>query len=217
MTAKQDELITALSQTVINGDPDKSKELVSELLGLGAEPLKILTEGLTKGLTVVGEKFGAGEMFLTDLMLSAEAMKSGLKIVEPELKKSNVKREYVGTMVIGTVEGDIHDIGKTIVSTMLEVNGFRVYDLGADVKTDLFMQKVAELKPNMVGLSALLSTTMTKQAEVIKALNAKGLRNTVKVLVGGAPVTPEWAHEIGADDYAPDAMAAVHTAKRLIG
>lgn len=217
MTTKQHELITALSQAVIDGDPDKSKELAGELLGLGAEPLEIITEGLTKGLAVVGEKFGTGEMFLPDLMLSAEAMKSGLKIVEPELKKSNVKREYLGIVVIGTVEGDIHDIGKKIVSSMLEVNAFSVYDLGTDVKADLFTQKVAELRPNMVGLSALLSTTMPKQAEVIKALNAKGLRNTVKVLVGGSSVTSQWAHEIGADGYAPDAIAAVHTAKGLIG
>jgi len=217
MTTKQHEMITALFQAVIDGDPDKSKELAGELLRLGAGPLEIITEGLTKGLTIVGEKFGAGEMFLPDLMLSAEAMKSGFKIVEPELKKSNVKREYLGTIVIGTVEGDIHDIGKKIVSSMLEVNDFCVYDLGTDVKTDLFIQKVAELKPNIVGLSALLTTSMIKQPEVIKALNAKGLRNTVKVLVGGSCVTSEWAHEIGADGYAPDAIAAAHTAKGLIG
>lgn len=199
------------------GDPDKSGELAKELLRLGMEPIKILTDGLTKGLMIVGEKFGRGEIFLTDLMMSAESMKSGLAVVEPELKKSHVEQKYLGSIVIGTVEGDIHDIGKTIVATMLEVNGFHVYDLGSDVKTDVFLKKVEELKPNILGLSALLSTTMAKQADVIKALKTKGLRNDVKVLVGGAPITFEWAREIGADDFAPDAMSAVDTAKRLIG
>jgi corrinoid protein of di/trimethylamine methyltransferase len=216
MSDRQNQLIDALSEAVIAGDQDKSQDLAGELLRIGAEPLRILTEGLTKGLTVVGEKFGSGEMFLTELMLAAEAMKSGLKVVEPELKRSKVEREYTGTIVIGTVEGDIHDIGKTIVSTMLEVNGFRVYDLGTDVKTESFMEKVAQLRPNLLGLSALLSTTMGKQGEVIKSLNARGLSKNVKVLIGGAPVSPEWAHEIGADGYAPDAIAAVDIAKRLV-
>jgi methanogenic corrinoid protein MtbC1 len=194
MSDTQNQLIDALCQAVIAGDQDKSQDLAGELLRIGVEPLKILTDGLTKGLSVVGERFGSGEMFLTELMLAAEAMKSGLRVVEPELKKAKVEREYIGTIVIGTVEGDIHDIGKTIVSTMLEVNGFHVYDLGTDVKTDSFMEKVAQLKPNLLGLSALLSTTMGKQEEV----------------------TPEWAQEIGADGYAPDAIAAVDIAKRLV-
>jgi corrinoid protein of di/trimethylamine methyltransferase len=216
MSDTQNQLIDALCQAVIAGDQDKSQDLAGELLRIGVEPLKILTDGLTKGLNVVGERFGSGEMFLTELMLAAEAMKSGLRVVEPELKKAKVEREYIGTIVIGTVEGDIHDIGKTIVSTMLEVNGFHVYDLGTDVKTDSFMEKVAQLKPNLLGLSALLSTTMGKQEEVIKSLNVRGSRGNIKVLIGGAPVTPEWAQEIGADGYAPDAIAAVDIAKRLV-
>jgi len=210
-------LVAELVQAVIDGDSDKSTELTTKLLSQGIQPIKILNDGLTKGLMVVGDRFGKGDAFLTDLMTSAEAMKGGLRVVEPELRKSKEERKYVGSLVIGTVEGDIHDIGKTIVATMFEVNGFEVYDLGCDVKTESFLKKVEEVKPGLVGLSALLSTTIVKQAEVIKALNEKKLRSGVKVMVGGAPITPEWAREIGADDCAPDAMAAVVKAKKLTG
>jgi len=210
------EMVKQLAQAVIEGDIDKSKELTTAMVTNGVSPTAILNEGLTKGLMVVGERFGNGDAFLTDLMLSAEAMKTGLQVVEPELRKSHVEREYVGTVVIGTVEGDIHDIGKTIVATMFEVSGFRVVDLGCDVKSQVFLEKIGETKANLLGLSALLSTTMGKQQETIKSLEAKGVRSTVKVMVGGAPVTPEWAKQIGADDTAPDAMLAVTKAKRLI-
>ena len=205
-----------LVQAIIDGDIDKSKELTKTMVNSGLAPIKILNEGLTKGLMVVGERFGKGDAFLTDLMLSAEAMKSGLEIVEPELRKSHVEREYVGTIVIGTVEGDIHDIGKTIVATMFEVSGFRVIDLGCDVKSQLFIEKIGEAQANILGLSALLSTTMGKQQETIKLLEEKHIRANVKVMVGGAPITPEWALQIGADDSAPDAMLAVTKAKKLI-
>ncbi len=209
-------LVKELAQAVTDGDIDKSKELTTRMVSDGVSPTTILNEGLTKGLMVVGERFGNGDAFLTDLMLSAEAMKTGLQVVEPELKKSHVEREYVGTVVIGTVEGDIHDIGKTIVATMFEVSGFKVFDLGVDVKSDAFVQKTGESKANILGLSALLSTTMGKQQETIKVLESKGIRRDVKVMVGGAPVTPEWAKQIGADDTAPDAMLAVNKAKNLI-
>ena len=210
------EMIKQLAQAVVDGDIDKSNELTTTMVGSGVPPTAILNEGLTKGLMVVGERFGNGDAFLTDLMLSAEAMKSGLQVVEPELKKSHIERKYVGTVVIGTVEGDIHDIGKTIVATMFEVSGFNVFDLGVDVKSQAFVEKIGESKANLLGLSALLSTTMGKQQETIKALEAKGVRSSVKVMVGGAPVTPEWAKQIGADDTAPDAMVAVTKAKNLI-
>lgn len=209
-------LVKELAQAVIDGDIDKSKELATTMVGNGVPPTTILNEGLTKGLMVVGERFGNGDAFLTDLMLSAEAMKSGLQVVEPELRKSHIEREYVGTVVIGTVEGDIHDIGKTIVATMFEVSGFKVIDLGCDVKSQLFIEKIGEAKAHILGLSALLSTTMGKQQETIKALEDKGLRSNVKVMVGGAPITPEWAQQIGADDSAPDAMLAVTKAKKLM-
>ena len=208
--------VNELVQAVIDGDVDKSKELTTVLVSRGIAPTTILNEGLTKGLMVVGDRFGKGDAFLTDLMLSAEAMKSGLQVVEPELRKSHVERQYVGTVVIGTVEGDIHDIGKTIVATMFEVSGFRVIDLGCDVKSKVFVEKTGETKADILGLSALLSTTMGKQADTIKALEGAGLRSRVKVMVGGAPVTPEWAQQIGADDTAPDAIVAVTKAKKLV-
>jgi len=210
------EMVKQLAQAVIDGDIDKSKELATTMVSNGISPTAILNEGLTKGLMVVGERFGNGDAFLTDLMLSAEAMKTGLQVVEPELRKSHVERAYVGTLVIGTVEGDIHDIGKTIVATMFEVSGFKVIDLGCDVKSQVFLEKIGESKANILGLSALLSTTMGKQQDTIKSLEAKGVRASVKVMVGGAPVTPEWAKQIGADDTAPDAMLAVTKAKSLI-
>jgi 5-methyltetrahydrofolate--homocysteine methyltransferase len=206
------DLVAELVQAVTDGDIDKSKELTTRLVSLGMEPVRILTEGLTRALMIVGDRFGKGDAYLTDLMMSAEAMKTGLQVIEPELRKSKVERKYVGIVVIGTVEGDIHDIGKTIVATMFEVNGFKVYDLGCDVNTEVFVKKVEELRPNILGLSALLSTTMGKQAEVIKALTERGLRSGLKIMVGGAPVTPEWAREIGADDSAPDAVTAVSRA-----
>jgi len=210
------EMVKQLAQAVIDGDIDKSKDLTTSMVSNGISPTAILNEGLTKGLMVVGERFGNGDAFLTDLMLSAEAMKTGLQVVEPELRKAHVERAYVGTVVIGTVEGDIHDIGKTIVATMFEVSGFKVIDLGCDVKSQIFLEKISESKANILGLSALLSTTMGKQQETIKSLEAKGVRSSVKVMVGGAPVTPEWAKQIGADDTAPDAMLAVTRAKSLI-
>jgi corrinoid protein of di/trimethylamine methyltransferase len=212
----ENSLVSQLVEAVTIGDLDKSTELVGKLLNLGMDPYKIFTEGLTKGLMIVGDRFGKGEVYLTDLIVSAEAMKSGLRMIEPELKKLHLDRRYNGTLVIGTVQGDIHDIGKTIVATMFEVNDFRVYDLGCDVGTELFLEKVEEIRPNLLGLSALLSTTMVKQAEVIKALTERGLRSHVKTMVGGAPVTPEWAREIGADDTAPDAVTAVSKARELI-
>jgi corrinoid protein of di/trimethylamine methyltransferase len=215
MSATNDS-VNELVQAVIDGDIDKSKELTTMMVSRGVAPTTILNEGLTKGLMVVGERFGKGDAFLTDLMLSAEAMKSGLQVVEPELRKAHVEREYVGTVVIGTVEGDIHDIGKTIVATMFEVSGFKIIDLGCDVKSQLFIEKIGESKAHILGLSALLSTTMGKQQETIKVLVEKGLRSSVKVMVGGAPITPEWAQQIGADDSAPDAMVAVSKAKKLM-
>jgi len=150
------ENVKELTQAVVDGDIDKSKELTTAMISSGVPPTTILNEGLTKGLMVVGERFGNGDAFLTDLMLSAEAMKNGLQVLEPELKKSHVEREYVGTLVIGTVEGDIHDIGKTIVATMFEVNGFRVFDLGVDVKSQTFLEKIGESKAHILGLSDLL-------------------------------------------------------------
>jgi corrinoid protein of di/trimethylamine methyltransferase len=169
------------------------------------------------GLDEVGQQFGCGEMFLPDLVLAAEAMKAAMAVLEPELNRRGAARQMLGTVVIGTVEGDIHDIGKTLVATMLSASGFKVYDLGVDVSIQSFVDKAGEVEANLIGLSALLTTTMVKQKVLIEALEEAGLRSKIKVLVGGAPVTRSWADEIGADGYSEDAIGAVAVARELVG
>ena len=211
-----EEILNGLSQAIIEGNISLTKELSKKALGKGVDPLIIIEKGLKKGIQIVGEKFENGEFFLPDLIMASEAMKAGLKILEPELHKKKKGMPIVGTFIIGTVEGDIHDIGKTIVVSMLQANGFRVIDLGVDVPTEKFIEKVREIKPDILGLSALLPTTMPKQQEVIEALKRENLRERVKVMVGGAPVTQAWADQIEADGYAEDAVEAVKKALELI-
>jgi corrinoid protein of di/trimethylamine methyltransferase len=167
-------------------------------------------------MDIVGQKFSDGEYFLPDLIIAAEGMKMAMELLEPELRARQQTLETAGVVVIGTVKGDIHEIGKSLVATMLSANGFTVYDLGVDVPKEAFIAKIKETGANILGMSALLTTTMTQQREVIKALEEAGLRAQVKVMVGGAPVTKGWAEEIGADDYAEDAMGAVQKAKKLV-
>ena len=156
-------------------------------------------------------------MYLPDLVLAGEAMKAAVGVLEPEMARLGVERQVLGTVVIGTVEGDIHDIGKTLVATMLSGSGFRVYDLGVNVPVKRFVEKTQEVKANVVAMSALLTTTMVKQKAVIDELQKAGIRSQVKVMVGGAPVTRDWAKEIGADGTSEDAISAVNLAKKLVG
>ena len=165
----------------------------------------------------VGRQYGAGDMFLPDLVMAGEAMKAAVAVLEPEMQRTGAERKMLGKVVLGTVKGDIHEIGKTLVGTMLTANGFQVFDLGTDVPTMKFVAKVREVNADMVGLSALLTTTMTGQRDVIEALKEGGLKDGVKVMVGGAPVTRGWADEIGADGYSEDAIGAVAVAKKLMG
>jgi len=165
----------------------------------------------------VGEQFAQGEMFLPDLVLAGEAMKAAVAVLEPEMARRGAERKMLGKVVLGTVAGDIHEIGKTLVGTMLASSGFQVYDLGVDVPIGTFVEKVRQVNADIVGLSALLTTTMARQRDVIEALDEAGLRPKVKVMVGGAPVTGSWADEIGADGYSEDAIGAVAVAKRLMG
>jgi corrinoid protein of di/trimethylamine methyltransferase len=211
------ELLTQISQSLVDGDPDATLQLTERALSAGLEPLTIIRGGLMPGMNTVGEYFAAGDYFLPDLIIAAEGMKRAIEILEPELRARQQALETPGTVVIGTVKGDIHEIGKSLVATMLSANGFKVYDLGVDVPIPTLIAKVKETGANLVGLSALLTTTMTMQREVIKALVNEGLRDKVKVMVGGAPVTRSWAEEIGADGYAEDAMGAVALAKKLVG
>ncbi len=209
------EIFTQLSQSLIDGDPDATVDLTKRALADGVEPMAIIREGLMPGMNVVGDKFGCGEYFLPDLIIAADGMQQAMALLEPELRLRRQEIEIAGTMVLGTVKGDIHEIGKSLVGTMLSANGFKVFDLGVDVPTEKFVDKVKETGANLVGLSALLTTTMTVQKQVIEALKTAGLREQVKVMVGGAPVTRSWAEEIGADGYAEDAMGAVILAKQL--
>jgi len=209
-------LLEELSQAVKSGDVEASKDLTKKALDQNLDPLVLIEQGLAKGLRTVGEAFGRGELFLTDLMFAAEAMKAAVSLVEPILESKHKQREFRGVYLIGTVEGDIHDIGKSIVAATLEANGFKVIDLGADVPNSVFLTKSDELKPDILGMSALLSTTMLQQKLVAEALATRGLRKKLKVMVGGAPVSADWATEIGADAYGVDANDAAKKALQLV-
>jgi len=210
-------ILKNLRDAILNYDIDGAIKAAKDALEVGVDPIKAVEEGLTKGIKIVGDRFGAGEVFLTELMVAAEAMKRAMAVLEPAIRERGEKaKKPLGKVVIGTVEGDIHDIGKNLVSVMLSVEGFEVIDLGVDVPTEKFVAKVKEVKPDILAMSALLTTTMTKMEEVIKALEKENLRGKVKVMVGGAPVSEEWAKKIGADGYGADAMEAVVTARSLL-
>jgi corrinoid protein of di/trimethylamine methyltransferase len=211
------EIIEKLTNSIIMGEPEVTVEATQEALSAGIEPMDIIHQGLMPGMNVVGEKFSSGEYFLPDLIIAADGMQQAMELLEPELHKRQQAIESAGTVVIGTVKGDIHEIGKSLVATMLSANGFKVIDLGVDVPTQKFVDQVKETGADIVGLSALLTTTMTVQREVIQALTVAGIREKVKVIVGGAPVTRSWAKDIGADGFAEDAMGAVAVAKQLVG
>jgi len=210
-----EDVLKRLKDAVMNYDVEGAVEASKEVIKTGFDPLKAIEQGLGEGLKIVGEKFEAGELFLPMLMIAAQAMKESLAILEPTLAKG-ASRKVAGKVVIGTVEGDIHDIGKSIVAAMLTANGFEVHDIGCDAPTSKFVEKVKEVNPNIIGMSALLTTTMPKMTEVIDALKKEGLRGKVKVIIGGAPVSAAWAEQIGADSYGEDAMAAVDVAKKLV-
>ena len=215
MSSKED-ILNKLTQVVIDGEPEDAAELAQQALDQGLDPLTCINEGLTPGIDRVGELFAEGEYFLPDLIIGGEAMKEALAILEPALS-GDEQREVLGRVVLGTVEGDLHEIGKTLVGTMLTANGFLVTDIGIDRPPADFVAAVKEANATLVGASALLTTTMPAQQKIIEALAEAGLRDRVKVMVGGAPITQSWADKIGADGYAEDAIGAVALAKRLVG
>ena len=212
-----EELLTRLTTSMVEGEPDKTVDLTRQALSAGLEPMAIINEGLVPGMEVVGDKFQSGEYFLPHLIIAANAMQQAMELLEPELKARQQAFETAGTLVIGSVAGDIHEIGKSLVATMMSASGFQVYDLGVDVPTETFVAKVRETGADLLGLSALLTTTMTGQRQVIEALEEAGIREQVKVLIGGAPVSQEWAEAIGADGYAEDAVGAIELARQLVG
>ncbi|MEM2704208.1 MAG: corrinoid protein [Candidatus Bathyarchaeia archaeon] len=211
----ENSIIANLRKVILEGDAEKTKELAQKSFELGIDPLKAI-ESMADGVKEVGEKFGKGEVFLADLILAGEAMKAGISVLLPKIRAAKKERKFIGRVVIGTVKGDIHSIGKDIVATLLEAEGFEVINLGEDVPTEKFVEAVKHYKPDILGLSSLLTATMPMQKEVIDALVKEGLRSQVKVLIGGGPTTNEWAKEIGADGWAGDAVRAVELAKSVM-
>ena len=211
------ELLEQLEEAIILGDPDRARELAARASEAGVEPLAAIEGVLNPAMRVVGDRYECGEYFIPDLVMAAEAMKAAMAVFEPALIARQERRQVLGTVVIGTVEGDIHEIGKSLVATMLGARGFQVHDLGVDVPASDFVKRVRETRANVVGLSALLTTTMLNQEMVIEALKEAGLREQVIVVVGGAPASPEWAETIGADGYAENANEAVEVVRQLLG
>ena len=208
------DLFAQIRQNVIEGNAPSTQGLVKQALAAGLAAEKILNDGLISAMSEVGRLFEAGEYFVPEMLVAARAMKGGLEVLRPALLAANIKS--IGKVVVGTVQGDLHDIGKNLVAMMMEGAGFEVIDLGADVSPQRFVDAVNSHKPNLVGMSALLTTTMPKMKTTIEALSAAGVRNDIKVMVGGAPVTDKYAKEIGADAFAPDASAAANVAKSLL-
>ncbi|MFA6622396.1 MAG: corrinoid protein [Candidatus Caldatribacteriota bacterium] len=203
-----------ISIALQKGDANKVAELVKQALEENIVPKEVLENGLIKGMGIIGEKFKKNEVYVPEVLIAARAMHSGMDVLRPKLVETGVKN--IGKVVIGTVKGDLHDIGKNLVKMMLEGVGFEVIDLGADVSADNFVVAVKEHQPDIIGMSALLTTTMINMAEVIKELKVAGLRGKVKIMIGGAPVTQNYAEQIGADCYAPDAASAADSAKKFI-
>ena len=212
----EQEFYDKLAQAVIDGDGEIAIETAKAALAAGLDPLACINNGLTEGMNRVGDLFSSGEYYLPDLIIGGDAMKAAMEVLEPALA-DNQERDLLGKVVIGTVEGDLHEIGKNLVATLLSVSGFRVTDIGIDKSPADFLNAVIEADADIVGASALLTTTMLVQGQIVEALEDAGLRDKVKVMIGGAPVTEKYAREIKADSYASDAGSAVSKAKKLLG
>lgn len=204
-----------LKAAVIDMEVEKAVELTQKGLDEGKGAEEIMNSALVPAMDIVGERYDSGEIYVPEMLLSANAMKAGMEILRPLLVESGVKMK--GKLVIGTVEGDLHDIGQNLVSMMFEGAGYEVINLGAETPAEAFVDSVKENKPDILGMSAMLTTTMLHMPEVVDALKEAGIRDGVKVIIGGAPLTREYADEIGADGYAPDAASATKLADRLIG
>ena len=211
-----DELFQAMARSIIDGDTDQAVSLANQAIAQGIPPMDAINRGFVQGVNHIGSEFAAGCAFLPELVMAGDSMKAAIAVLETEMAKTGTTRDAVGTVVIGTVQGDIHDIGKSLVGVMLSINGFEVHDLGVDVPIVKFVEKAIETNADLVAASALLTTSMTRQRDLVEALDDMGLRPRVKVLVGGAPATPSWAKEIGADGYSPDAVSAVEQARSLL-
>ena len=204
--------LKALADAIIKGDQNTAVKITKEALGQGMPPAKVLSEGLIAGMDVIGARFKKNEVYIPEVLIAARAMKASMQLLEPELVKAGVKP--VGKFLIGTVQGDLHDIGKNLVAMMLKGAGFDVVDIGVDISPDKFVQQAKSSGSNLIGMSALLTTTMPAMEKTIQTLKAAGI--TAKIMVGGAPVTQAYADKIGASGYAADAASAVDVAKKLL-
>lgn len=207
-------MLNEVASAVQACDEDRVKAAVERVLQADVDPFEVIDNGLIAGMNVVGKKFRNGDMFVPEVLMAAEAMRSGIAIVKPKLLGKEIPT--IGTAVVGTVEGDLHDIGKNLVVMMLEIGGFKVVDLGIDITPDQFVNAAKENNAILIGMSALLTTTMMKMKDTIDALVEAGIRKETKIIIGGAPVSQEFADEIGADGYAPDAATAVELANGLV-
>jgi corrinoid protein of di/trimethylamine methyltransferase len=210
------EMLNKMGRALIEGDKEQAQALAKAAVSKKMDLIEVIEKGFVPGIQKVGEMWEKGEYFLPELITSAECMKAAMGILQPELEKERISTKLKAKVVIGTVEGDIHDIGKNLVASMLSANGFEVIDLGADVKLEKFVERAVEENADFICLSALLTTTMLGQKRVVEILKEKNLRGKFKVMVGGAAVNQKWANDVGADGYAENAMAAVKTVKRLI-
>lgn len=211
-----DDILKRMAGSIIDGDADMAVVLAKESIAANMDPLEAISRGFVVGVNTVGEAFGRGEAFLPELVMAGEAMKAAVATLDPELKRRGSQRQVLGRIVIGTVEGDIHEIGKSLVATMLGASGFDVIDLGVDTPGDKLIGKALEVKADILAMSALLTTTMVRQREVVEELEKEGLRKQIKVMVGGAPVTRDWVATIRADGFSEDAIGAVALAKKLV-
>ncbi|HBV88767.1 B12-binding domain-containing protein [Desulfosporosinus sp.] len=203
-----------LSQSIISGQLDRVKSLTQQAIGAGDNPVDIINQGLIPGMSVVGARFKSGQMYVPEVLMSARAMDAGMQLVKPLILTEDIPS--AGKVVIGTVKGDLHDIGKNLVSMMLESAGYTVINVGVDAGPEKFLQAVKEHQPGVIGMSALLTTTMLAMKDTIELLKEEGLRDKVKVIIGGAPISQDFADEIGADGFAPDAGSAADLCKKLL-
>ncbi len=214
---RQEDVFAGVRVVLLKGDKEEAIRWAKLSLEMGVNPLDSIDRGLTPGIQQVGKLWEEGEYFLPQLVIAAECMKAAMKVLEPAISQKREKKHGGGKVVIGTAEGDIHDIGKTLVATLLSVNGLEIVDLGADVPIIQMVNRAVEEKADLICISALLTTTMLGQKRLIELLKEKGIRHRFKVMVGGAPVSQQWAEEIGADAYGENALEAVAEAKKLIG
>ena len=212
----QKEILENLSMAIIEGDEDKAKEYANEVLQNKIDPLKAVEQGLSKGMVTLGERFEKGEVFLPDLLIAADAFNVAIELLKPAMEAQKEQVVKAGTVLIGTVNGDVHGIGKNIVAIVLEANGFGVVDIGVDNPSLKFIEEAQKVKADVIGLSSLMTTTMPAQKEVIDILKEMDFRKKYFVIVGGGPVTKEWADKIGADGYAGSAFQAVEVIKKLL-